>query len=68
MNLGLSLALALEFLLAVNIVGTAIDASWEAIELSAAISEIRAFLNYFLQREFQELETIKRREQAECTF
>ncbi len=59
LDLGLSLALALEFLLAADIVGTAINPSWEAIGLLAAIAGIRTFLNYFLQIEVNELEAKK---------
>ena len=59
LDLGLSLALALEFLLAADIVATAITPSWEAIGLLAAIAGIRTFLNYFLQIEVNELEAKK---------
>ena len=38
LDLGLSLALSLEFLLAADIVGTAVTPSWEAIGLLAAIA------------------------------
>jgi uncharacterized membrane protein len=59
LNLGLSLALALEFLLAADIVGTAITPTWESIGLLAAIAGIRTFLNYFLHKEVRELEAEK---------
>lgn len=59
LNLGLSLALALEFLLAADIVGTAVAPSWENIGLLAAIAGIRTFLNYFLHKEVRELESEK---------
>jgi uncharacterized membrane protein len=59
LNLGLSLALALEFLLAADIVGTAVAPSWESIGLLAAIAGIRTFLNYFLHQEVRELEAAK---------
>jgi uncharacterized membrane protein len=59
LNLGLSLALALEFLLAADIVGTAVTPSWESIGLLAAIAGIRTFLNYFLHKEVRELEAEK---------
>jgi len=55
-DLGKSLILSLEFLLAADIAATAISPSWEAIGQLAAISGIRTFLNYFLQKEVQELE------------
>lgn len=56
LDLGTSLALALEFLLAADIVGTAVSPTWEAIGLLAAIAGIRTFLNYFLQKEVKEIE------------
>jgi uncharacterized membrane protein len=59
LNLGLSLALALEFLLAADIVGTAITPTWKSIGLLAAIAGIRTFLNYFLHKEVRELEAEK---------
>jgi uncharacterized membrane protein len=51
--------LALEFLLAADIVGTAVTPTWETIGLLAAIAGIRTFLNYFLHREVRELEAEK---------
>lgn len=68
LDLGLSLALALEFLLAADIVATAVTPSWEAIGLLAAISGIRTFLNYFLQKEVQELEAERREGKTEHVF
>ena len=59
LELGLSLALALEFLLAADIVATAVTPTWEAIGLLAAIAGIRTFLNYCLQQEVNELEAKK---------
>lgn len=59
LDLGLSLALSLEFLLAADIAATAVSPSWDAIGKLAAISGIRTFLNYFLQQEVQELEKQK---------
>lgn len=56
LDLGRSLALSLEFLLAADVVGTAVSPSWEAIAKLAAITGIRTALNYFLQREVQELQ------------
>ncbi len=55
LDLGLSLALSLEFLLAADIVGTAVSPSWESIGSLAAIAGIRTFLNYFLHQEVKEL-------------
>jgi uncharacterized membrane protein len=65
LNLGLSLALALEFLLAADIVGTAVTPTWESIGLLAAIAGIRTFLNYFLHREVRELEAEKLQKKEE---
>ena len=56
LKFGLSLALALEFLLAADIVATAISPSWDIIGKLAAVTGVRTFLNFFLQREVQELE------------
>ncbi|OUL32035.1 hypothetical protein BV378_00355 [Nostoc sp. RF31YmG] len=55
LELGVMLALALEFLLAADIVSTAISPSWDAVEKLAAITGIRTCLNFFLQREVREL-------------
>lgn len=54
LNLGRSLVLALEFLLAADIVRTAVAPTWEEIGKLAAIAFIRTILNYFLQREIAE--------------
>lgn len=59
LDLGLSLALALEFLLAADIVATAVTPSWQSIGLLAAIAAIRTFLNYFLHQEIKGLEAEK---------
>jgi uncharacterized membrane protein len=56
LDLGQSLALSLEFLLAADIVGTAVSPSWNAIAKLAAITGIRTFLNFFLQQEVRELQ------------
>ncbi len=48
LGLGRSLGLALEFLLAADILSTAIAPTWDAIGKLAAIATIRAILNYFL--------------------
>ena len=67
LELGLSLALALEFLLAADIAATAVSPSWDAIARLAAITGIRTFLNFFLQKEVRELEAMNQqiRENAE---
>ena len=48
------LALALEFQLSADIIGTAIAPSWTAIGKVAAIGAIRTALNYFLTREVRD--------------
>src|SRR5262245_18143984 len=50
---GLSLLLALEFLLAADIVRTAIAPTWQDIAQLAAIAAIRTFLNYFLETDLE---------------
>lgn len=55
LGLGRWLALALEFELAADILGTAIAPTWEEIGQVAAIIALRTTLNYFLQREIREL-------------
>ncbi|MEH2391987.1 MAG: DUF1622 domain-containing protein [Nostoc sp.] len=44
-----------KFLLAADIIGTAISLSWDAVAKLAAITGIRTFLNFFLQREVGKL-------------
>lgn len=63
LGLGRSLGLALEFLLAADILNTAVAPSWNAIGKLAAIATIRTLLNYFLGRELQQ--EIKRRQADE---
>lgn len=55
LGLGRWLALALEFELAADILGTAVAPSWEDIGKVAAIIALRTALNFFLQREIKEL-------------
>ena len=55
LDLGIALALSLEFLLAADIAATAVSPSWDAVGKLAAISAIRTFLNFFLEREVKEL-------------
>ena len=50
LDLGRSLALALEFLLGADILRTAVEPSWEEIARLAAIAAIRTALNFFLER------------------
>ena len=54
LRLGRWLSVVLEFLLAADILRTAIAPSWDDIGKLAAIAGIRTALNYFLQREVRE--------------
>lgn len=53
LQLGRWLAISLEFLLAADILLTAIAPTWDDIGKLGAIAFIRTALNYFLQREFE---------------
>lgn len=53
LDLGKSLALALEFLLAADILRTAVAPNWDDIGKLAAIAALRTLLNYFLERELK---------------
>jgi uncharacterized membrane protein len=64
LELGVMLALSLEFLLAADIVGTAVSPSWDAVAKLAAITGIRTFLNFFLQREVKELRAMSQSSQV----
>ena len=57
LSLGKSLALALEFLLAADILRTAVAPNWDDISKLAAIAVLRTLLNYFLERELKHSET-----------
>lgn len=61
LEFGVLLALSLEFLLAADIVGTAVSPSWDAVAKLAAITGIRTFLTFFLQREVRELQEMATR-------
>lgn len=52
-RLGKSLALSLEFLLAADIIQTAVAPTWDEIGKLAAIAALRTLLNYFLEREIE---------------
>ena len=54
LRLGRWLSVVLEFLLAADILRTAISPSWDDIGKLAAIAGIRTALNYFLRREVRE--------------
>ena len=49
------MGLSLEFLLAADIAATAVSPSWNSVGKLAAISAIRTFLNFFLDREIKDL-------------
>lgn len=53
LNLGKSLAIALELLLGADILKTAIAPGWNEIGQLAAIATLRTALNYFLERELK---------------
>lgn len=56
LTLGKALAIALEFLLAADILRTAVAPSWEDIGKLGAIAVLRTMLNYFLEREIKQTE------------
>jgi uncharacterized membrane protein len=47
------LILGLEFMLAADIVRTAISPTWQQTAQLAAIAVIRTFLNYFLEKDIE---------------
>jgi uncharacterized membrane protein len=53
LTLGTQLALSLEFLLAADILETAVAPTWNDIGQLAAIAVLRTALNYFLERELK---------------
>ncbi|MGV2829655.1 DUF1622 domain-containing protein [Myxosarcina sp. GI1(2024)] len=59
LDLGLSLVLALELLLAADIVGTSVSPTWNAIGILVAIAALRTVLNYFLEKEIKDIEAEK---------
>lgn len=58
LRLGRWLSLAFEFLLAADILLTAIAPTWNEIGKLAAIATLRTLLNYFLEREIRNAETM----------
>ena len=56
LRLGRSLAIALEFALAADILKTAVAPTWGIIAQLAAIVVLRTALNYFLEREIRDVE------------
>lgn len=66
LHLGKSLSLALELLLAADILLTAVAPSWNALDQLAAVIALRTLLNYFLHREMsREEDKLRRSEQRE---
>ena len=60
LSLGRSLALALEFQVGADVLGTALNPTQQDIEILAAIVILRTALNFFLQRELAEAERRER--------
>ena len=54
------LAVALEFQLAADLLGTTVAPSWDQLGRLGAIAVIRTFLNYFLAREIDDEEKAER--------
>jgi len=61
LRFGVWLLLGLEFLLAGDVVRTALSPTWQDIGQLAAIAAIRTFLNYFLERDLEQYELGKGR-------
>jgi uncharacterized membrane protein len=53
LDMGYGLVLALEFLLAADLLRTAVEPSWDELARLGAIVAIRTVLNFFLQREVE---------------
>jgi uncharacterized membrane protein len=65
LELGKTLAITLEFLLAADILRTAVAPTWADIGKLASIAVLRTLLNYFLDRELEtQLGTTEIREQT----
>lgn len=61
LQLAQSLALGLEFLLAADIMRTAVAPSWHEIGQVAAIAALRTALNFFIQREIDSAQSRRTR-------
>jgi uncharacterized membrane protein len=59
LQFGSSVAIALELLLAADVLSTAIAPEWDAIGKLAAIAVLRTALNYFLNKELKEMAGVK---------
>jgi uncharacterized membrane protein len=57
------LALALEFELGADILGTAVSPSWDQIGKLGAVAVIRTGLNFFLSMEMKEERTVEKRKE-----
>jgi uncharacterized membrane protein len=64
LRLGRWLAVALEFLLAADVLKTAVAPSWDDIGKLAAIAALRTLLNYSLEKEIDKEEDNKRKRAA----
>lgn len=62
LRLGRWLAVALEFLLAADILKTAVAPTWDDIGKLAAIATLRTLLNYFLEKEIDRERENQRRD------
>lgn len=66
LRMGRWLALALEFLLAADILDTAVAPTWDDIGKLAAVATIRTVLNFFLQREIDAAADRRRAEEVQA--
>jgi uncharacterized membrane protein len=55
------LVAALTFQLAADIIETSVSTDWESLGRIAVIAVVRTFLNYFLERDVQELDRTGRK-------
>jgi uncharacterized membrane protein len=62
---GVWLLLGLEFELAADIIGTAMSPTWQEIGELGAIAVIRTFLNYFLEHDLENVETVEGRTRSD---
>jgi uncharacterized membrane protein len=60
------LVAALTFQLAADIIETSISTDWESIARLGAIAVIRTFLNYFLERDLEELRARQKESASEA--
>jgi uncharacterized membrane protein len=59
-QLGQSMVMGLEFLVAADILRTALTPTWNEMLLLAALIGLRTVLNYFVERELKVLDTDRR--------